>query len=65
MPKKEKPAEKETLPGMLQKLGYDEFKAMFRTKAFYRICPYFCMALKCPFLFICWDIKTKKEVGKE
>ena len=59
-PKSEKTGQTKRSP--IPNLSYEDFRKMFVTKAFTRTCPYFCIALKCPFLFVCWDIKPKKEV---
>ena len=41
--------------------SFEDFKASMMTKAFYRVCPWICLALRCPYVEKCWELKKPKE----
>jgi len=49
--KEKKEEEKPKLP------TFNQFKDAFATKAYYRICPFFCIKVKCPYLKECWGLE--------
>ena len=50
----EKKSKPESKP---KQLSYKEFREIFVKKPFYRICPWFCLMMKCPYFEECWGVK--------
>ena len=41
--------------------SFEDFRTSMMTKAFYRTCPWICLALRCPYVEKCWELKKAKE----
>lgn len=63
--KEEKKVEKKKRKPVPALPSFEEFKKVYHTKGFMRICPLFCMYIRCPYFNECWGLSKAKEEGEK
>ena len=53
--------EEKTQPKEEKPMSFEEFKEIYHKQAFMRICPWFCLMMKCPYFKECWGLEREEE----